>query len=160
MSAPQRAIGILRVVPDDGDRLYQAARVLRWRVLRAPLGMPPGSEENAAERESLHWVAVEDGRVIGTAMLHRRDEAGAPWGKLMQMAVADTHQGLGVGRYLFEAAVTEARATGLEGIFLHAREHAVDFYRKVGCAIDPAVPPFEEVGIPHVRMRRRLGGPR
>jgi GNAT superfamily N-acetyltransferase len=153
MSGAQRAIGIARVSPDDGDLPYQAARVLRWRVLRAPLGMPPGSEENPAERESLHWVATESGRVVGTAMLHRREDGS---GKLMQMAVAETHHGLGVGRHLFEAVVAEARALGLTEIFLHARETAIDFYRKVGCAIDPEVAPFTEVGIPHVRMRRRL----
>jgi GNAT superfamily N-acetyltransferase len=150
---------VIRVEPgaESGEGLerYRAERDLRWRVLRAPLGRPRGSEENPHEREALHWVAVNSddrgqGDVIGCVLLHVLGGEG----KLMQMAVDPARQGAGVGRALVAAVFAEATARGLASVALNARETAVGFYARCGCVVEGE--PFEEVGLPHRRMRWRL----
>ncbi len=125
------------------------------------LGRPRGSEENAHETESRHWVVLgEGGAVIACCMLHvrepsdpARDDAHAPVGKLMQMAVEPALAGQGLGRTLVEAVFAEAARAGCVSVVLHARETAAGFYARCGCL--PEGEPFTEVGPPHRRMRWR-----
>ncbi len=144
--------------PGEGGALYRGERDLRWRLLRAPLGRPRGSEENPHEAEALHWVAFktsDDGQthVIGCVLLHLREEDGERVGKLMQMAVDPDWQGHGIGRALVDAVFAEAWRLRLASVVLHARDTAVGFYLRCGCTLEGA--PFEEVGLPHRRMRKR-----
>lgn len=130
---------------------YKAERDLRYRVLRAPLGMAPGSEENAHEWTCKHWLARADGRVAGCVLLHVFEDGGKNVGKLMQMAVEPELQGLGIGGALVRHVMAAARLLGIERIVLHARETAIPFYARLGATCEGE--PFNEVGIPHWRMR-------
>jgi len=146
--------------------LYRGERRLRFEILRRPLGMPEGSEENAAEARCSHCVAVLDGEVVGCVLwLPDADDAsGQPGsagpsgvgraGKLLQMAVAETLQGQGVGARLVRELEAMARAQGFERVRMHARASAVGFYAKLGYAVTGE--PFSEVGIPHRLMERVL----
>jgi len=83
---------------DINHPLYQAERNLRSRVLRIPLGFPPGSEAFPFEPESRHFIAVVEGQVSGCVLMHLREEGV----KLYQMAVDSSIQKQGVGRKLVE----------------------------------------------------------
>jgi predicted GNAT family N-acyltransferase len=48
------------------------------------------------------------------------------------------------------------RPLGLSQVELHARLSAVGFYRGLGYAV--VGQEFQELGIPHLKMKRRLGG--
>ena len=136
----------------DAD-LYRGERRLRYEMLRRPLGMPEGSEENAAEGRCAHCVAVVDGAVVG-CVLWLPDADGIA-GKLLQMAVGDGLQGQGIGALLVRALEAMARARGFERVRMHARATAIGFYEKLGYAVTGE--PFTEVGIPHRLMQRDLG---
>ena len=60
--------------------------------------------------------------------------------------------------YAFRALVAhleaELRDRGLREVVLHARDHAIGFYARLGYA--PFGEPYEEVGIPHRNMRKTL----
>ena len=49
---------------------YTPAVELRFAVLRAPLGMPRGSEIYTNESDTLHLVAHEGNVVLGCVLLH------------------------------------------------------------------------------------------
>lgn len=141
----------LRWITQD-DPGYPGERDLRYRVLRAPLGLPPGSEENRAEAACLHLIAQDPrGRVVG-CVIFRRDDPRR--GQLMQMAVDPSVAGHGVGRALVRALEAGLAKDGVEEIYLHARETAVGFYERLGYAIEGA--PYTEVGLPHRTMRKML----
>lgn len=140
------------VTPDPGDAAYQAERALRWRVLRAPLGRPPGSEENAHEARCLHLVALDAADAVVGCVIFREDPGAT--GQLMQMAVEPTHERRGIGRLLVRELEREVAVRGVREVTLHAREVAVGFYARLG--YEPFGAPFTEVGIPHREMRRRL----
>lgn len=137
--------------PGD-DPGYDGERDLRYRVLRAPLGMPRGSEENAAEAACRHLVAEDaSGRVLGCVIF--RDDDGAR-GQLMQMAVAPELHGQGVGALLVRHLEAALVADGVREVILHARETAIGFYERLGYAVFDE--PYVEVGIPHRNMRKVL----
>ncbi|CAN5647639.1 GNAT family N-acetyltransferase [soil metagenome] len=126
---------------------YEALIDLRRRVLRQPLGLDFTPEELAAEADQKHFGLYQDGRLTAVcAAIPLQDGAR----KIRQVAVEPKEQGKGYGAALMKA-VEERTAE----IVLHARDTAVPFYLRLGYAIEGE--PFEEVGIPHRRMRKRLG---
>ena len=135
----------------NDDPFLAAERDLRFRVLRAPLGFTRADVVVDGEDESLHLVALDEGNVVGCVLLTPKSRT---LGKLRQMAIDPSRRGTGLGRALVEHLERELRARGFEEIELHAREHAVGFYEKLGYAREGA--PFVEVKIPHLRMRKRL----
>lgn len=134
-----------------GSADHAAARALRWRVLREPLGMPPGSEENPAESRCLHLVARAGDAVVGCLIF--RVDPGAT-GQLMQMAVARERHGEGIGARLVRELERRLVADGVREVTMHAREVALGFYARLGYEV--VGDPFVEVGIPHRVMRRAL----
>lgn len=143
------------------DPLYSQEIDLRYRVLRAPLGRPRGSEIFPFENESLHLVAVIDDRVVGCVLFHPdpnghdgASAAGSGGGRLFQMAVEESLRGLGLGRRLVRALERELASRGFTSVHLHARTIVAPFYRALGY-VERGMP-FEEIGIPHVEMWRAL----
>jgi len=133
-----------------GSDLHRKELSLRDEVLRKPLGlkMPETVQEEASCR---HFGLLEGDGLLACLMAV---PAGPKSVKIRQMAVAPPHQGKGLGRKLMEYAEDELRAAGIEHFHLHARDHAVGFYQKLGYT--SAGDPFVEVGIPHLRMEKRI----
>lgn len=133
------------------DPHYADELELRFRVLREPLGHSRSAVTFPFERESLHLVAVNQGLVVGCVLFHPE---GPRVGRLFQMAVAPGRQRTGLGSRLVRRLEEEVWRRGYEEMTMHARQSAVAFYERLGYAIDGE--PFEEVGVPHRHMRRRL----
>jgi ribosomal protein S18 acetylase RimI-like enzyme len=131
------------------DALYQAELLLRWRVLREPLGLPFEATRFPFEEQSLHLVAMEEGAVVGCVLFHPEGDG---TGRLFQMAVEPLRQGQGIGQRLVLALEADVARRGYGTVTLHAREGAVGFYSRLGYAVYGA--PFTEVGLPHRHMRR------
>lgn len=142
---------------DRDDPLYPLERRLRYEVLRAPLGMSEGSEENPQEARCAHCVAVDTGttRVVGCVLaLPDRDDPTRV--KLLQMAVTPEMAGRGIGARLVRELERRVREAGAIEVHMHARVSARGFYEKLGYSDEGET--FSEVGIPHIRMRRRIEG--
>lgn len=129
------------VVTQVGGLFYGETVVLRQRILRDPLGLVLDTSRDA---DRTFFVAVEDGRVVGTVALEGH--------RLKAMAVEA--QARGVGRRLVERLEEEARARGHLRIELHARVTARGFYAKLGYVEEGET--FIEVTIPHVKMWKTL----
>ncbi|MFT7583171.1 MAG: putative GNAT family N-acyltransferase [Myxococcota bacterium] len=136
----------------QADPAYAGERDLRYRLLRAPIGMPRGSEENRDEAACRHVVALDGADQVVGCLIFRRDDATR--GQLMQMAVDPSVHGSGVGRAVVESLEATMAAEGLKTIYLHARETAVGFYEKLGYTVYGE--PYDEVGIPHRDMHRQI----
>ncbi len=133
--------------PDDWD----AVRALRTRVFIDEQGVPPELELDDADREAIHVVAIGDGeQVIGTGRL----VVSADQARIGRMAVDRNQRGRGVGTAVLALLEEAARQRQVNVVELHAQQHAVGFYEQCGYATEGDL--FEEAGIAHVRMRRRL----
>jgi ribosomal protein S18 acetylase RimI-like enzyme len=141
---------ILLITPEHP--LYAAEFDLRYRVLRAPLGMSRASTLYTYEAESWHWVAAELSQVWGCVVFHGESP---DTGRLLQMAVDPTRQKTGVGRALVDRLERDVAAHGFRRVTLHARETALGFYQRLGYSCYGQ--PYIEVGLPHRHMHKALG---
>jgi GNAT superfamily N-acetyltransferase len=73
----------------------------------------------------LHLKYVDGDRIVGVLLLNDG------W-NLVNLFVAPTNYGQGIGRALVAAATEHARATGHDALCLNSSDFAVDFYRRLG----------------------------
>ncbi len=107
---------------------------LRYKVLRAPLGQPRGTEKDDYEPISHHFMAVDEQthEVVGVVKLHEK-EPGV--GQFSFMAVDDHYQKRGIGHMLIEAVEARARSLGFKKLGTMTRLNATSFYEKFGYKI-------------------------
>jgi predicted GNAT family N-acyltransferase len=110
--------------------------------------VPADLERDEDDTRCVHVLArTLDGIPIAAGRL-------SPEGKIGRMAVLRGWRGRGVGTMMLCTLLDLARTRKLAAVVLHAQRDAVPFYLNHGFAI--AGPEFEEAGIPHVTMRRKL----
>lgn len=125
---------------------------LRWHILRKPWGQPMGSEQDMQEASSYHLMARDGQQIIGVARLQFPGDEAA---QLRYMAVANDWQGKGIGRQIVLHMEGVARQQGAHQLFLHARDNALGFYRKLGYEIiEPSYLLFGS--IQHYKMQKDL----
>ena len=100
-----------------------------------------------------HFVALDDGRVLGCVLLVPLEEIGNR-AQLIQMAVETEWQRKGIGDLLVRYLLEFARNNGIREILIHARDNTTDFYGKFGFEVYGET--FEEVGVLHRHMRMFL----
>ena len=137
------------IVETDWARDAARLAAVRRSVFIDEQGVPEEMEWDAHDAASLHFLALaEDGSVVGCARL-------LPDGHVGRMAVLPAWRGQGIGRALLAAAMAAARTRGLATLRLSAQTHAAAFYARAGFVAEG--PEYEEAGIPHVAMHKRLG---
>lgn len=126
---------------------------LRFRVLRAPWGQAKGSEQTPDETAHQHFAFFnEQASVLGVGRLDLIDYCTA---QVRFMAVDPNAQNKGIGKSLMLHMESEAKASGIEEIILHARETALPFYDKLGYQfVEKSHLLFGE--IQHFLMRKKL----
>jgi predicted GNAT family N-acyltransferase len=118
-------------------------------------------EQRIAERDEwdeLDPVAVHVLACAGPASA-KRDAVGTgrlePTGKIGRVAVLPQYRGTGAGLAVMQRLVELAAERGFTEVYLNAQTYARGFYERLGFRADG--PEFDEVGIPHQRMRRSVG---
>ncbi len=139
------------VVVAVGSPEYELELDLRRRVLRWPLGLDFSEEQLAEEVHDIHLAVFEGEAMAATLVLTPQ---GCSAIKMRQVAVESALQGQGVGRLLVEFSEVVAQERGFEIMTLHARDTAVPFYLRLGYSLEGEE--FEEVGIPHRSMSKKL----
>lgn len=134
-----------------GSAEYQAVLDCRDRILRRPLGLVLTDEDTADEDSQRHFVLRKNGALLA-GVIAMKIEPGTV--RLRQMWVREDMAGQGLGRSLLAGVEQILGAEGFLRIILNARVIVRGFYEKCGYASEG--PEFEEIGIPHVRMTRRI----
>jgi predicted GNAT family N-acyltransferase len=132
----------------------ERAHALRRDVFIVEQGVPAALERDAADAAADHVLALDAaGRAVATGRLVRVD---ADSGKVGRMAVARELRGKGAGRAVLAELERIAAERGMTTVILHAQLSARGFYDRLGYAAEG--PLFEEAGIEHVCMRKKLAG--
>lgn len=105
---------------------------LRYRILRAPLNQPIGSERNEGDLTGVHFALYEDDTLKAIARLDRADVKTA---QVRFVAVDKNSQGKGYGKAIMLATENAAKNRGDSKMILQARDYAVDFYLKLNYRI-------------------------
>jgi predicted GNAT family N-acyltransferase len=124
-------------------------RDIRREVFVDEQDVPLDEEMDAHDANSTHFLALLDGEPVGTARLRTLGD-GTP--KAERVAVRAAHRKTGIGRGLMPALEDAARAKG--HLVLNAQVPVIPFYERLGYKTEGPV--FDEAGIPHRAMRKRL----
>ena len=135
----------LRTASWSRDR--DTLRALREQVFIIEQQVPREIEWDGRDEDALHVLGTLDGVPVACGRL-------LPEGKIGRMAVLAQHRGRGYGAAVLQALADAAREQGLSEVYLHAQQHAAEFYRRAG--FEPEGEPFKEAGIAHIAMRRQL----
>ncbi len=141
----------IRII-SHGTPDYDAEVALRYKVLREPLGLNYTPEQLTDEKDEIHINAFSESGIVGCLLLKRVSDSEI---KMRQVAVAEDHQGEGIGGELVRFCEEYARSCNYKVITLHARESAVKFYLSLGYEITGDR--FTEVTLPHFPMRKNIG---
>ncbi|MFT5778673.1 MAG: putative GNAT family N-acyltransferase [Crocinitomicaceae bacterium] len=110
------------------DQEWESYYDLRYRILRAPLDKPRGSERNDQDAIGIHFALYDDNALKAIARLDQSEEGIS---QVRFVAVEENSQGKGYGRQIMLATEEAAAARGDSKMILHARDYAVDFYLKI-----------------------------
>ncbi|MGO4391622.1 YbgC/FadM family acyl-CoA thioesterase [Variovorax sp. M-6] len=140
------------VATGDWAQLGEGAGKVRREVFIEEQRIPKELEWDAHDATALHAVARNRlGQVIATGRMVPEAPGLARIGR---MAVHRTLRGGGHGEAVLRALEAAAAARGDSEVTLHAQRSAEAFYTRLGYA--PHGEPFEEAGIAHIEMRRKL----
>ena len=144
--------GMLDTRVGSWQELGAHAQAIRTQVFIEEQNIPAEMEWDAADVQAVHALASNRfGLPLGTGRLLQHAPGVARIGR---MAVSQTVRGSGVGRALLDALSAVAQQRGDHEIVLHAQTSAQAFYARSGFSPRGAV--FEEAGIAHIEMARRL----
>ena len=130
---------------------WPVVAALRTRVFVEEQGVPAEIEQDVHDATAVHALAEDDeGRVVATGRLLVRDGRAV----IGRMAVDAPARGRGYGAAVLAELQRQAAALGLAEVELHAQLTARGFYERVGYTAVGDV--YEEAGIAHVTMRKRL----
>ena len=129
------------------ERARQLASPIRFQVFVREQRVPADIELDDMDAPSLHAVAFENEKAIGTGRL-------LPDGHIGRMAILKEWRRRGIGAAILKALIDAAERRGDREIALSAQLHAVEFYRTHG--FEPVGDVYEEAGIPHQAMVRAL----
>ncbi len=134
------------------DPAFTQAKMLRYRALFKPFGVPENTDFGDTDPASTHVVALDGGRVVGYARLVRRGNEA----QIRHLCVDPKVQGRGLGTELMKTLIERARDAGAKTVFLNARFTALGVYRRLGFAEVGPLIPAEDVALPHKRMELKL----
>ena len=136
------AIGVRKATWEQDS---EAIRRVRTDVFVIEQKVPIELEMDGIDPDCRHVVAIRTtGEAVGTARL-------LDSGQIGRIAVLKPWRGRGIGNRMVRALIDSARLEGRRHVHLHAQTHAIAFYEKLGFR-DIGEPPFDDAGIPHIRM--------
>ena len=135
-----------------GSPEYREVLTFRDQILRSPLGLSLSTSDTDGEDAQRHFVLKNDDSILAGVIAVHVDTQVV---RLRQLWVLPDVAGSGKGRGLLAAVEDVLRRNAYQNITLHARLSVRGFYEKCGYFAEGQV--FEEVGIPHIIMNRRIG---
>lgn len=128
-----------------------AAMTIRHSVFQLEQGVNPALEFDGKDKTATHIIAYLNEQPVGTARVRYLDNHTA---KIERLAVLSTARGLGLGKKIMEKALEIATQQNIKEVVIHAQAYIKGLHQKLGFQEEGEI--FEEAGIPHVKMRKKL----
>jgi|GEM_PF-822817 len=148
-----KTIANLQVRPIENQTELEEMYYQRWLILRAPLGMAQGTEQDKYDPSAFHVVAVCDRKIIGSARLR---ELSPEVGSIAYVCVLSEFRHQGIGTKLIQRLIEVAQEKKLKSVRLKSRMTALEFYQRLGFSTNGE--PFDFLNIPHIFMSLDLIG--
>ncbi len=135
-------------LPDD----WEPIRAIRTTVFQQEQGVDANLEFDGKDDEAVQFLAYLDDRPVGTARIRFLNPSMA---KIERLAVSADARRQGVGQRIMKTAIEFLGENNISEIRIHAQEPVKEFYQALGFEVGGDR--FQEAGIPHVEMSKRLG---
>ncbi|MFT5395254.1 MAG: putative GNAT family N-acyltransferase [Gammaproteobacteria bacterium] len=122
-------------------------RSIRTQVFIEEQNVPIDLEWDEKDIDCVHLLVKKDNNYIATARLLRTGQVG-------RMAVLKPFRRYGVGSAMLKMILTIAHTMDMKTVSLNAQVDAINFYEKFEFLKQGD--PFDDAGIPHVKMKRVL----
>jgi predicted GNAT family N-acyltransferase len=133
-----------------GSSEWTAAVRLREKILREPLGSKFTDKELEEEKNHIQIAGFLDNELVATAVLVPEGAAM----KMQRVVVSDTLRSLNIGSEMMAFCEKLASGKHFKVMYCHSRDSAVNFYSKNHYEKEGRY--FDEDGIPHLKMRKKL----
>lgn len=149
---PEDSLGnpVIRVAELPQD--LPAIQSVRAAVFQSEQGIEPELDFDGKDEISDQILVYLARQPIGTARIRYLDDRTA---KIERLAVLSSARGKGIGKLIMEKAIELAAKKNMREVVIHAQEYIQGLHQKLG--FEPEGAAFEEAGIPHVKMRKKLG---
>lgn len=150
----------IRRTDSETDVVFDDALSIRRTVFIDEQGVPADRELDGLDETAVHFVAYTGDDPVGAARLrtYQDDEPAESidesTGKIERVSVLSEHRGNGIGRRLMREIENAASGLGYDELVMYAQTPVVGFYRELGYRTEGEI--FEDAGIPHRSMRKRL----
>jgi predicted GNAT family N-acyltransferase len=124
---------------------------IRDEVFIVEQRVPVDLERDEHDSNALHFIALADGKSVGTARVVLRDNGASA--KIGRVAVCRSNRGLGIGKLLMAAIEGAPDLAHVHNFLLDAQTHAQQFYASLG--YEAYGDEFMDAGIPHRHMKKR-----
>jgi predicted GNAT family N-acyltransferase len=121
---------------------------LRYEVYVDEQKVPIEEELDKYDPGAVHFVALEDGAVVGTMRVVFMDD----YARVGRLAVRIAYRRRGIGHTMMRRALDRIRERGLKTSVLDAQTNATEFYEKLGYVAEGEI--FDDCGIDHIKMVR------
>lgn len=128
-----------------------AIESVRKAVFQVEQGVEANLDFDGLDKISEQIIAYLDDKPVGTARVRYLDNVTA---KIERLAVIPAARGLGLGKQIMEKALEVAAKNNIHEVIIHSQQYIVGLHQKLGFESEGEV--FEEAGIPHVKMRKKL----
>lgn len=135
----------------NDSAIIEMAHAVRRRVFIDEQDVAEELEMDGKDETATQVVLTEAGAPVATARLRFTEPSTA---KVERVAVLPDYRGEGLGDRVMGVAESVATERGAVTAVLHAQRRVEGFYERLG--YESVSDTFEEAGIPHVEMRKRL----
>ena len=132
--------------PEEFDQCFRIRTIVFVEEQEVPLEL----EMDEYDAVATHFLLRDGETPLATARLV--DKHGLA--KIGRVAVLKEARGRGLGLLLMQAVIDEAKHRGFTESVLDAQAYAVPFYARLGYVAEGEE--FDDAGIPHFLMRRKL----
>ncbi len=142
----------IRVKPMESPEEWLGACEVRRLVFQEEQGISADLEFDGQDDAAQHFIALIGQQIVGTARVRYFPEQNAA--KIERMAVLSNFRKQGIGFELMQHILNYLQLTGVQTTKIHAQERVKPFYERLGFQQQGL--PFDEAGISHVSMIRKL----
>lgn len=129
-----------------------AIETIRRLVFQTEQGVEAELDFDGQDEISEQIIAYFDSQPVGTARIRYLNNQTA---KIERLAVLSTARGQGIGKKIMEKAIEIVAQKNIEEVLIHAQEYIKGLHQQLG--FEQEGEEFEEAGITHVKMRKKLG---
>lgn len=132
------------------NKIFADAAKIRKSVFVQEQGLSIENEFDEPDDTANHVVLYIDDAPIACGRLNFFNGQA----KLCRLAVLSEHRNNGYGSLVFKTLLDAVKKNNIDFAYIHAQTRATGFYNKFGFVAEGNT--FLEVGIPHIRMSKRL----